>query len=151
MLNLVGSGSMDKQEPIADVEQKIGLTEKPKEQVITLLPFKRFLIHCFYVLFTLFADCVNLLSQPVPSKDEKATLPPISVDSNVINIPCEGQTQAGTSNIDGDHNAAYPHNFYASQAQPFYYQGQLAYRPLFTLCVMSPFFVTEHGLMHCPV
>ncbi|KAG2580606.1 YTH domain-containing protein ECT2-like [Panicum virgatum] len=83
---------MDKQEPIADVEQKIGLTEKPKEQ-------------------------------PVPSKDEKATLPPISVDSNVINIPCEGQTQAGTSNIDGDHNTAYPHNFYASQAQPFYYQG----------------------------
>ncbi|CAO2207558.1 unnamed protein product [Urochloa humidicola] len=83
---------MDKQEPIADVEQKIGLTEKPKEQL-------------------------------VPGKDEKATVPPISVDSNSIDLPSEGQTQAGTSNIDGDHNAAYPHNFYASQAQPFYYQG----------------------------
>ncbi|KAK8451697.1 hypothetical protein SEVIR_6G252100v4 [Setaria viridis] len=83
---------MEKQEPIADVEQKIGLTEKPTEQ-------------------------------PVPSKDDKATLPPISVDSNAIDLPSEGQTQAGTSNIDGDHNAAYPHNFYASQAQPFYYQG----------------------------
>ncbi|CAO2177328.1 unnamed protein product [Urochloa humidicola] len=83
---------MDKQEPIADVEQKIGLTEKPKEQL-------------------------------VPGKDEKATVPPISVDSNAIDLPSEGQTQAGTSNIDGDHNAAYPHNFYASQAQPFYYQG----------------------------
>ena len=35
LLNLVVSGSMDKQEPIADVEQKIGLTEKPKEQVLT--------------------------------------------------------------------------------------------------------------------
>jgi hypothetical protein len=78
-------------------------------------------------LFTLFADCINHLPQHVPSKDEKATFPPISVDSNVIDIPSEGQTQAGTSNIDVDHNAAYPHNFYASQAQPFYYQGQLAY------------------------
>ncbi|GJN15480.1 hypothetical protein PR202_gb02400 [Eleusine coracana subsp. coracana] len=84
--------SMDKQEPVADVEPKIVLAEKPKEQ-------------------------------PVPSKDEKAIVPPISVDSNAIDLPSEGQAQAGTSNIGGDHNAAYQHNFYASQTQPFYYQG----------------------------
>ncbi|KAK3122391.1 hypothetical protein QOZ80_8BG0668970 [Eleusine coracana subsp. coracana] len=83
---------MDKQEPVADVEPKIVLAEKPKEQ-------------------------------PVPSKDEKAIVPPISVDSNAIDLPSEGQAQAGTSNIGGDHNAAYQHNFYASQTQPFYYQG----------------------------
>ncbi|XP_062192017.1 YTH domain-containing protein ECT2-like isoform X2 [Phragmites australis] len=58
--------------------------------------------------------------QPVPSKDEKTIVPPISVDSNAIDLPSEGQAPAGTSNTDGDHN---PHNFYASQAQPFYYQG----------------------------
>ncbi|XP_062196039.1 YTH domain-containing protein ECT4-like isoform X2 [Phragmites australis] len=83
---------MDKQDPVADVEQKIVLAEKPKEQ-------------------------------PVPSKDEKATVPPLSVASSAIDLPSDGQTQAGTSNIGGNHNAAYPHNFYASQAQPFYYQG----------------------------
>jgi YTH domain-containing family protein len=50
-------------------------------------------------------------------------VPQISVDSNTIDLPSEGQVQAGASNISGDHNAAYPHNFYASQGQPFYYQG----------------------------
>ncbi|KAJ1283649.1 hypothetical protein BS78_03G144400 [Paspalum vaginatum] len=83
---------MDKQEPIADVEQMIGLSKKPKEQ-------------------------------PDPSKDEKATVPQISVVPNATDLPCEGQAQAGTSNVDGEHNAAYLHHFYASQAQPFYYQG----------------------------
>jgi hypothetical protein len=41
LLNLDISGSMDKQEPVANVEQKIGVSEKPKEQVIahTLLLF----------------------------------------------------------------------------------------------------------------
>ena len=120
--NLDISGSMDKQEPVANVEQKIGLSEKPKEQVITH--------YCFFILFftlcllTLFVDCINHLPQPVASKDEKAAVPPISVDSNAIDLPSEGQTQAGISNMDGGHNGA--HNFYASQAQPFYYQGQLA-------------------------
>ena len=89
--------------------------------ITVLLFFYPFFTLC---LFTLFVDCINHLSQPVASKDEKAAVPPISVDSNAIDLPSEGQTQAGTSNMDGGHNGA--HNFYASQAQPFYYQGQLA-------------------------
>jgi YTH domain-containing family protein len=114
---------MDKQEPVANGEQTIGLAEKPKELVIT---HHSLLYYCFYpfffTLFTLFVYCINHLPQPVASKDEKATVPPILVDSNAFNLPSEGQTQAGTSNMDGGHNGA--HNFYASQAQPFYYQGQ---------------------------
>ena len=89
--------------------------------IIVLLFFYPFFTLC---LLTLFVDCINHLPQPVASKDEKAAVPPISVDSNAIDLPSEGQTQAGTSNMDGGHNGA--HNFYASQAQPFYYQGQLA-------------------------
>jgi YTH domain-containing family protein len=64
-----------------------------------------------------------LLPQPIPSKDEKAIVPPISVDSRAIDVPSEVQAQAGASNISENHKTAYPHNFYASQRQPFYYQG----------------------------
>ena len=112
--------------------------------ITVLLFFYPFFTLC---LFTLFVDCINHLSQPVASKDEKAAVPPISVDSNAIDLPSEGQTQAGISNMDGGHNGA--HNFYASQAQPFYYQGQLSC--LFTLCIPSPVFMTEHQLMRCPI
>jgi hypothetical protein len=42
VLNLTVAGSMDKQEPVADVEQKIVLAESPREQVITI-----FLEHSF--------------------------------------------------------------------------------------------------------
>lgn len=111
----------------------------------SLLYYHLLIMRSFHTLFTLFAYCTNHLPQPVPGKDEKATVPPISVGSNTIDLPSEGQNQAGTSNIDGDHNSAYPNNFYASQAQPFYYQGQLPYMPVFILCKMfciaSPFFV----------
>jgi len=50
LLNLDISGSMDKQEPVANVEQKIDLSEKPKEQVITHYCITVFLSF-FYTLF----------------------------------------------------------------------------------------------------
>ncbi|KAG8048275.1 hypothetical protein GUJ93_ZPchr0008g11883 [Zizania palustris] len=65
----------------------------------------------------------NPKEQSIPSKDEKAPKPTIFHDSNDINIPSEGQAQAGTSNIGGGHDDAYPQTLYSSQAQPFYYQG----------------------------
>ncbi|ONM04150.1 evolutionarily conserved C-terminal region 5 [Zea mays] len=101
---------MDKQEPVANGEQTIGLAEKPKEL-------------------------------PVASKDEKATVPPILVDSNAFNLPSEGQTQAGTSNMDGGHNGA--HNFYASQAQPFYYQGSGSENPTQAWDTYPPYMSVE--------
>ncbi|KAL6859180.1 hypothetical protein ACP4OV_018182 [Aristida adscensionis] len=84
---------MDKQEPVADIEQKTIIADKPTEQLVL-------------------------------NKDEKPVMPPISIDSNRIELPSEGQAQAaGTSSIGGDYNAADQHNLYASQAQPFYYPG----------------------------
>ncbi|XP_040382875.1 YTH domain-containing protein ECT1-like [Oryza brachyantha] len=70
---------------------------------------------------TVLAD--NPEEQTIPRKDEKAPKPTISNDPNDINLPSEGQAQAGTSNIGGGQNAAYPQTLYSSQAQPFYYQG----------------------------
>ena len=104
---------MDKQEPVANGEQTIGLAEKPKELVIT---HHSLLYYCFYpfffTLFTLFVYFINHLPQPIANKDENATVPLISVGSNAIDLPSEGQIQVGTLNMDGGHNSA--HNLYSS-------------------------------------
>ncbi|KAM3406385.1 hypothetical protein ACQJBY_000465 [Aegilops geniculata] len=65
----------------------------------------------------------NTKEQTIPAKDEKTVKPTISLDSSVINLPSDGQAQAGTSNIGGEHNVVFPQHMYSSQAQPFYYQG----------------------------
>jgi hypothetical protein len=68
---------------------------------------------------------IHFLPQAIPRKDEQAVKPTISLDSSVINLPSDVQGQAGTSNIGGEHNAAYPQHLYSPQAQPFYYQGEV--------------------------
>ena len=100
---------MDKQEPVANVEQKIGLSGKPKELVIT---HYRITVFILFTLFTLFVYCINHLPQPITNKDENAIVPLISVGSNAIDLPSEGQIQVGTLNMDGGHNSA--HNLYSS-------------------------------------
>jgi hypothetical protein len=57
MLNLTVAGSMDKQEPVADVEQKIVLAESPREQVITIFLEHSFQTNVFFNLLTNHVNC----------------------------------------------------------------------------------------------
>ncbi|XP_037466919.1 uncharacterized protein LOC119338786 isoform X2 [Triticum dicoccoides] len=83
--------------------------------------------------------------ETIPRKDEKTVKPTISLDSSVINLPSEGQVQAVTSNIGGEHRAAYPQHIYSSQAQPFYYQGT-GYENLPNECDVYPPYTSVDGL-----
>ncbi|VAI74872.1 unnamed protein product [Triticum turgidum subsp. durum] len=83
--------------------------------------------------------------ETIPMKDEKTVKPTISLDSSVINLPSEGQVQAVTSNIGGEHSAAYPQHIYSSQAEPFYYQGT-GYENLPNECDVYPPYTSVDGL-----
>ncbi|KAI4973301.1 hypothetical protein ZWY2020_029009 [Hordeum vulgare] len=81
----------------------------------------------------------------IPRKDEKTVKPIISLDSSAISLPSEGQVQAVTTNVGGEHSAAYPQLMYSSQAQPFYYQGP-GYENLPNECEVYPPYTRVDGL-----